>query len=209
MENVAYELREGGRSQEEALAFAQLAVSAGGDMFPLFFGPRATDLMARLYPHESNFMSHRFCRFAWVDGEIAGLMCGFSYDEKRAVTAGNSRDFVRYGAATLPRMIWYAMRLNGLVRALEHLEQGEFYVEFLAVYPRFQRMGISQALLNLAEQQARSKGCRCVVLDVDIDNISAIRAYEKWGMHVARSSKTYAWTHRTLGVHRMERTLSL
>ncbi len=206
-EKVAFVLREGGDSKEEALAFADLAVSAGGDMFPLFFGPRAKDLMARLYPHEHNFMSHRFCRFAWVDGEIAGLMSGFSYDEKRAVTAGNSRDFVRYGATVLPRMVWYALRLGGIVRALETLEQGEFYIEFLAVYPRFQRMGLSQALLNLAEQQARSKGCRSVVLDVDIDNISAIQAYQKWGMQITRSSTTYAWKTRTLGLHRMERVL--
>ncbi|MCB9639748.1 MAG: GNAT family N-acetyltransferase [Myxococcales bacterium] len=207
VQKVAHTFHAATQSPEEASAFSALALSAGGEVFQTFFGKRAGDLLMRLYPYDDNYMSYRFAHFARIEGEIAGLLCAFSYEQKKAVTWSNHTRFLKEGLTFLPRMAWYAARWSGLVDALEHLEQDELYIEFLAVFPKFQRKGLALALLEHAADIARQQGERAVVLDVDVENTPAIRAYEAWGMEIVQSSKMYRQGLRNIGVHRMKRVL--
>ncbi|MBI4273217.1 MAG: GNAT family N-acetyltransferase [Rhizobiales bacterium] len=51
----------------------------------------------------------------------------------------------------------------------------------IAVFPEFTRRGIGQALLAAAEAHAQERGCHVMRLEVEINNASAIRIYEKSG----------------------------
>ncbi len=57
------------------------------------------------------------------------------------------------------------------------------YIEAWFVYDHFRGQGIAGALVQSAEDWARSKGCTEMASDTWLDNARSIRAHEKLGYH--------------------------
>ena len=79
-------------------------------------------------------------------------------------------------------------RLSTLLRVnatLGEIEDGEYYISNLAVYPEYQGKGLGTRLLRMAEDKAREFGASRIVLDVEAGNKDAIRLYKKIGYTVA------------------------
>lgn len=51
----------------------------------------------------------------------------------------------------------------------------------LAVAPHTRGLGIGKRMIAKAEREARARGCRCLRLEVRMDNPAAIRLYERCG----------------------------
>jgi ribosomal-protein-alanine N-acetyltransferase len=51
----------------------------------------------------------------------------------------------------------------------------------LAVSPQARGLGIGKRMIKKAEREARTRGCRCLRLEVRLDNLAAIRLYERCG----------------------------
>lgn len=51
----------------------------------------------------------------------------------------------------------------------------------LAVHPEFRGQGIARKLLEQAEAEARQRGCRCLSLEVRVDNAGAQQLYASSG----------------------------
>ncbi|MCF7818442.1 MAG: GNAT family N-acetyltransferase [Kiritimatiellales bacterium] len=52
----------------------------------------------------------------------------------------------------------------------------------LAVSPHARGLGIGKRMIAKAEQEARARKCRCLRLEVRLDNPAAIRLYERCGL---------------------------
>lgn len=53
------------------------------------------------------------------------------------------------------------------------------------------RSGTGTLLLNAAEERLTELGCRAVFLETAVDNLSALRFYEKHGYHILRTIPRY------------------
>jgi aminoglycoside 6'-N-acetyltransferase I len=55
------------------------------------------------------------------------------------------------------------------------------YIEGLYVKPSYQKQGIAQNLVGLAEAWGRKKGCKQVASDTELSNVSSIDFHKKMG----------------------------
>jgi GNAT superfamily N-acetyltransferase len=88
-----------------------------------------------------------------------------------------------------PRHAWWVAQHNAAPVGFAHvlLEDSGCKLDKLYVHPDWQRRGIGAALLREAEDWARSRQCRRLRLQVNRGNTQAIRAYLKYGFHIAES----------------------
>lgn len=59
------------------------------------------------------------------------------------------------------------------------------------VLPSARRFGIGSKLLGSAEERLRSDGCRAVVLETAVDNVSALSFYKRHFYHVIKAVPRY------------------
>ena len=88
-----------------------------------------------------------------------------------------------------PRQAWRVARQNGVPVGFAHalLEDGGCKLDKLYVHSARQRRGIGAALLGEIEDWARRHHCPRLWLQVNRGNAQAVRAYLKYGFHVAES----------------------
>jgi ribosomal protein S18 acetylase RimI-like enzyme len=76
----------------------------------------------------------------------------------------------------------------GLIRFMNGLDDGDYYVQAVAVDASSRGAGVGSKLLDLSEQRARAAQCRRLVLDVSCTNAAAKRLYGRRGMTVVAES---------------------
>ena len=69
--------------------------------------------------------------------------------------------------------------------ALYRRAAGSYYINVIAVYPDYRRLGLGGRLLDLAHAQAEARGFSQLSLAVFEENASAVRLYERAGFTVA------------------------
>ena len=142
------------------------------------------------------------CCSALVDGQFAGLLT-FRTDNQEFYHLSTLVLFTRFSPLRAIRMLFNLLLLADGTKA------DEFVVDSLAVDPACRGRGVGTALLQKAEERARSMGRRTMSLGVIGDNAGAIRLYERLGYRC-----TYTWdgylvrlATGSAEVHRMEKPL--
>lgn len=170
-------------TKEDAEAFVDLAIEAGGDLFPTLFGAQARKVLKALFERSGNHMSHDKAYFVTVDGRIAGLMHGYDWRQQRAEHAYTDWLYFR-------QLTWRVVRVLPILFCLPRwfgsAARGEYYVTSLAVYPEFRGRGLSRLLLYHADEMARAAGCTIVSLDAEPTNEPAFTLYRKTGYIVEK-----------------------
>ena len=161
-------------------------------------GFRDTDDLRRLFRDSVDTTS---CLSALVDGQFAGLL----------TIRTNGREFYHLHVGALftrfSPLQAIRMLLNLLLLTDGAGKADEFVVDSLAVDPAYRGRGVGTALLQKAEERARSMGKRTMSLGVVGENEGAIRLYERQGYR-----RTYTWdgylvrlATGSAEVHRMEK----
>src|SRR3954468_8202036 len=117
---------------------------------------RALALLRAVFPRPGHAASYELCHVAEAEGQVVGVFAGFP------VPAGD-RLARRFVALTLPRLPPW--RWPGTLRHLKAAgtlspqpPYNAFYVDALAVDPRWRRRGVARRLLDAAEQEASHHG---------------------------------------------------
>jgi ribosomal protein S18 acetylase RimI-like enzyme len=154
---------------EDAPALAEF-VNSAGDGLPLYLwekmavpGETAWDVGCRRAMREEGSFSYRNAIIIESDGQCAGCLIGYSIPEMPEPISNQ-----------MPPMFVP-------LQELENLAPATWYVNVLAVRPRFRNNGLGSKLLRLAEEMAASlhgQGLSVIVSDA---NSGARRLYERCG----------------------------
>jgi len=154
---------------DDAPLLAEL-VNYAGEGLPLYLwgkmaaaGDSAWDVGRRRAAREEGSFSYRNAVIIEHQGQAAGCLIGYETpDQPKPIGADMPAMFVP-------------------MQELENLAPGTWYVNVLAVAPRFRGHGLGTRLLALADDTARSLGKRGLSVMVADSNSGARRLYERFG----------------------------
>jgi ribosomal protein S18 acetylase RimI-like enzyme len=153
---------------------------------PFLLSGRFEPLLIRMFPARRNIYSYEHVRIAEVEGQVAGMLLGYTYEQMQREMLRSALLLLGYAGFHLLRRIPWLL-YHGLRTPREDrgswMVKGEFYASNMAVKPEFRNQGLGRRLLADAADRARELGCKRMVLDVETDNVGAIRLYEREGFH--------------------------
>lgn len=154
---------------EDAALLAEL-VDYAGEGLPSYLwakiagpGERPEEIGRRRAEREEGSFSYRNATMIECDGHAAGTLIGYVIpDQPEAISPEMPAMFVP-------------------LQQLENLAPGTWYVNVLAVLPRFRDRGLGTRLLQLANETGRRFGTRGMSVIVSDANTGARRLYERIG----------------------------
>jgi ribosomal protein S18 acetylase RimI-like enzyme len=163
-------------TKADAPALAEL-VNFAGEGLPLYLWTKLAkpsedpwDVGRARAAREEGSFSYRNATVIEADGECAGCLIGYEIsDNPKPVPADMPPLFVPF-------------------QELENLAPGTWYINVLAVQPKFRNRGLGVKLIELAEETARTarkRGCSLIVAD---KNHGAQRLYARQG-YTQRASR--------------------
>ncbi|MGR9073623.1 MAG: GNAT family N-acetyltransferase [Gammaproteobacteria bacterium] len=111
--------------------------------------------------------SYRNAVFMEMQGRVAAMILGYKLPESTA-----EFDVEAYPEIARPFI------------ELERLVPGSFYINALATYPEYRRLGCGSKLLNLAHDLAAEAGCELTSIEVYERNEGAVRLYRRQGFEI-------------------------
>jgi len=186
--NQETKLRPANPDYDEGLLFARYLDQAAEGFFRFMLGRNSHDVIAEAFLEPGHDLSHEHVVFAERDSRILGMGCSFS-----SAQHAQSSDEPLKRAEKYPhiRAAIAATLCFPLIRFLETLDDGDFYLLALAVDPEYRGEGVGSRLMDFVEDCARAAGAERVCLDVSTKNRGARRLYERRGMTVQPETPTF------------------
>jgi ribosomal protein S18 acetylase RimI-like enzyme len=157
-------------TKADCRAIAELALLAGEGIPEYFWGQAkepgqpVLDYGAQKAASETGNFSYRNVHVAVIRKNVAGMLLAYRLPEVQdAESLEEYPDFIR-----------------PLIE-LEHFVPGSFYINMLAVFPKYRNKGVGSALMRRAEEQALKVGCTTVSVAVFEQNEEAVRLYQHLG----------------------------
>lgn len=177
-------IREG--SPEDAEAFVNLVNLAYVPLFRALYGINNGDPLKNLFRLEKNYSSFEHFLFAEVNEEIAGVIMGYDWRARQQERIRTRFLMFRYFGGPFWLKMPYLL-VNPYVPGI--MEEGEYYIGYLVVYPRFRGMGLGKKLIAQEEDVARKRGAQRMVADVEVTNEVIIRLVKEIGYTVPEDAK--------------------
>jgi ribosomal protein S18 acetylase RimI-like enzyme len=118
-------------------------------------------------------------------GRKTGMILGYDWRTKR-------QEDLRTGLLMLKYMeLSFFQRIPLFLRARDAtgwVDKDEYYISNVAVYPKYRGMEIGTALIAKVETEAEKSELKKVVLDVEMENLMAVKLYKKLGYAIIRES---------------------
>jgi ribosomal protein S18 acetylase RimI-like enzyme len=171
--------------------------------FHLMLGRRFADIIARAYPQTNHSYSFQNVIYVEFDRRIIGMALGYTAEQHRRFS---EQPLKKAAGFRVLRMTMVNILFAPMLRILETIADGEFYLLSMAVDKDFRGEGIGLVLMDFIEDRARASGSTRLSLDVAEKNRGAFQFYEQRGMTI--ESK---WPKRIplpgLGFYRMTKAL--
>ena len=168
----------------EGLVFARYLNMAAEDFFQFMLGKNFDNIIARAYLLPGHDLSFENVRFAELDGEIVGMFSGFTATQHRQST----KDILLQTAGAWHlRFRIIKLLFEPMMNILDSMEDGDFYLQAIAVDQSRRGQGIGSYLLHEVDTHARHSGAKRLALDVADKNINARALYERKGFGVISS----------------------
>ena len=166
---------------EDAQDFTNLILLSESGLFPAVFGSNVKNVLQSLFRQRRNLFSFEHSYFIEVDDAKAGTVLGYDWKTQRGEEWRTGLLLIKY------MKLEFFARIPALLMAL-HLvgraEDNEYYISNVAVYPEFRGAKLGTNLILKMEEEARSCGAKKMALDVEVDNQSAIKLYNRLGYSV-------------------------
>ncbi len=188
---------------DEGLAFARYLDEAAEGFFRFMLGRDASRIIATAFAEPDHDLSYENVTFAESDNVIVGMVSGYTAEQHRR----SSRQPLRQSAGKGNlRMRIVLILFAPLMRIIDSIGDGEFYLQGIAVDKALRGDGVGSGLMDAIEEQARASGANRLSLDVSAKNERACRFYERRDMSVESQ-----WPKRLpvpgLKFYRMTKTL--
>ena len=190
-------------TNDHAEHFYRLAQMAADDLFTQLFGSRARAVLQAMFLRERNEFSYRHTRFLLAEGEIAGMLHGFRAAQAQAHSSRTLWLMLRCSRLQLFRFLFMSLVLRDILGFTDKRDADDFYILFVAIYPRFRGRGCSKSLLAEAERLSLELNCARLSLDVDERNTVARAAYRGAGFEQVSQSKKIMIEGQPWGVLRL------
>jgi ribosomal protein S18 acetylase RimI-like enzyme len=181
MERYSIVLRAAKPTFDEGLVFARYLNEAAEGFFRFMLGRRVADIIAKAYTQPDHDYSFQNVIFAENDKVIVGMASGCTAKQRRRFS-----DRPLKQAAGFPALRMRAVKIlcAPLLRILNTLADGDFYLQAIAIDKELRGEGVGSALMDSIEDRARAGGSTRLSLDVSAKNEGARRLYERRGMTV-------------------------
>ncbi len=196
---------------EDAAVAAELIYQPMGRMADYLFGgddrARALEVFAKLFAQTENRFSYQYSDMLELNDEVIGMLLGYAaqiLSSLSAPMAKQLREIIGWGG--LARLV----QRSAPLMTVKEYELDEFYIFTVSVDPRFQSRGFGKELLMRAEDKARAAGLGKCSLGVTVDNIGAIRFYERYNYRIVDTVRVPSLESAIgyPGFHRMVKTLA-
>jgi len=156
---------------DEGRVFARYLDTAAEGFFRFMLGRRAPD-------HDLSFQN---VTFAECNKVVVGMVSGYTAEQHRR---SSGRTLKRAAGRWNLRMMVVSILFAPLLRIIDTIGDGDFYLQAIAVDRELRGDGVGSALMGLIEDRAVASGSARLALDVSAKNESARRLYEHRGMTV-------------------------
>jgi ribosomal protein S18 acetylase RimI-like enzyme len=188
---------------DEGLACGRYLDEAAEGFFRFMLGREAARIIANAYIQPNHSYSFQNVTFAEYDKRIVGMALGFTAEQHRRFSDQPLKEAAGYRAL---RMMAVKILCAPLMRILNTLVDGDYYILAIAVDKELRGEGIGSILIDSIEDRAVASGSSRLALDVSAGNEGARKLYERCGMTVESQ-----WPKRLvipgLRLLRMTRTL--
>ena len=185
MPEPSVSLRPAQPTTAEGLRFARYLDTAAGGIFRFMLGNGSERVLAKAYRSPGHDLSFERVTFAEVGGEIVGMASSYSSQQHEE---SSESPLLRAAGWRTVRLAAVSTALLRLFRFIDALDDGDSYLQALAVDTEQRGLGIGSTLFRDAEKRARDAGSERLTLVVAVDNASAQRLYERMGMSIVASS---------------------
>jgi ribosomal protein S18 acetylase RimI-like enzyme len=181
---------------------AQLIYETDSETLNFYFKTKknAAEKIEKLLKDKNSSWSYENIYIATGDNnEVFGVLLAYTGEEANA-----KNDFKSFFKnLNLLDALKFLILDMGDIWAGFDLKDDDFYLSDLAVDEKCRGKGIGTFILKKSIELAREKGCKRVVLDVDIENEGALRLYQRIGFKIF-NKKRIRWLDGKKGVYNME-----
>lgn len=187
---------------EEGLVFARYLDVAAEGFFRVMLGRRSEPILATAFVRPDHDLSYRNVTFAEQGSAIVGMVAAYTGEQHR-----RAPDVLKEAAGSRNLRMGIVLFLFApLLRILDTMADGDFYLQAIAVDSERRGDGVGSVLWDACEERARASGSARLALDVSAKNEGARRFYERRGLTVESQ-----WPKRVplpgLRLYRMTKTL--
>lgn len=176
-------------SMDDAYDVIQLIQIAIGDLAEKYTGYQDDELikeaLANLYESEPSRFYHEFIYVIEEQERIIGEITLYPADELLTLNQGFEQHLLE---AKNSNVLMTEDYINEVLMT-EAADEGEFYIDSLAVAPDYQGKGYGKKLLSYAERVAQIKGYAKLSLLADVNNHHAIHIYKRMGFEVESTKR--------------------
>ncbi|MBA7710535.1 hypothetical protein ES703_119478 [subsurface metagenome] len=166
---------------KDAQDFTNLILLSGPNLFPATFGSGVRSLIQNLFRQRKNLFSFEHSYFIEVDDTKAGMIIGYDWKTERREKWRTGLLLVKYMKQKFFTQILSLLKAQSITG---RVEDNEYYVSNVAVYPEFRGNNLGTNLLLKIESEAKRYGVERSTLDVEVDNEDAIRLYNRLGYSI-------------------------
>ncbi|MFC1716981.1 GNAT family N-acetyltransferase [Candidatus Poribacteria bacterium] len=174
-------IRDANPTINEGLVCGHYLDEAAEGFFRFMLGRRFAEIIARAYPRPNHSYSFQNVIYAEFDKRIVGMALSFTAEQHHKFSDQPLKEAV--GPRAL-RMTIVKIICAPMLRILETIADGDFYLLSMAVDREYRGKGIGSALIDTIEERARASGSTRLSLDVSANNEGARRIYERRGMNI-------------------------
>jgi len=184
METQSIIVRSAKSTHEDGTHFAHYVDIASEGQFRLLLGRQVTEILATAFSQPNHDLSYEHTVFAEVGDEVVGMASGYTAQQHRS--SNNEPLKQAAGRRAFFRMACMFALATPVLRFLHSYDDGDFYVQFLAVDDAHRGQGIGSKLIQAMEDRARASRSTHFAIDVARRNKGAHRLYEHQGFKTIR-----------------------
>jgi ribosomal protein S18 acetylase RimI-like enzyme len=174
-------LRAANPTFDEGLVYGRYLDIAAEGFFRFMLGRRVANIIATTFAQPDHDYSFQNVNFAEHDEAIVGMAAGYTAEQHRRFSEQPLKQAAGYPSLRAGAV---ALLCAPLMRILDTLADGHFYLLAVAIDTELRGEGVGSALMDSMEDRARASGSNRLSLDVSAKNEGARRLYERRGMSV-------------------------